>query len=239
MFSSTICGRRDTAATVSKVRPWPACTSSPSSVGKARGGGDAFDLTGDGRGVALKRPLAIGAGVQLDDIGADALGRLDCGGIGLDEQRDAHAGVLEVADDTLQSGAAAGNVEAAFGRALLAPLGDEAAGVRKVPQRDGEHLLGRCHLQIERARQLALEARDVVVGDVAAVFAQVRGDAVGAGLDGQVRGAQRIGMPAAARVADGGDVVDVHAQAEIGRLTHLRARKASGTTTRPRPTSDS
>ena len=68
-----------------------------------------------------------------------------------------------------------------------------------------------------------LEARDVVVGDVAAILAQVRGDAVGAGLHGEVGGAQRIGMAAAARVADGGHVVDVDAEAQIGkraRLTH-------------------
>ncbi len=97
-------------------------------------------------------------------------------------------------------------------------------------QRDGEHLVGRRHLQIERAGQLALEARDVIVGDVAAVLAQVRRDAVGARLDGEVRGAHGIGMPAATRVADGGDVVDVHAQAKIGRLTHVgRPGEARGT----------
>ena len=59
-----------------------------------------------------------------------------------------------------------------------------------MPQRDGQHLVGRRHLEIERARQLALEAGDVVIGDVAAVLAQVRGDAVGARFDGKVRGAQ-------------------------------------------------
>ena len=56
-----------------------------------------------------------------------------------------------------------------------------------------------------------LEPRDVLVGDVAAVLAQVRGDAVGAGFGGEVRGAQRDRDAAAARVADGGHVVDVHA----------------------------
>jgi hypothetical protein len=47
---------------------------------------------------------------------------------------------------------------------------------------------------------------------VAAVLAQVRGDAVGAGRDGDVGGAHGIGMAAAARVADRGDVVDVDAE---------------------------
>ena len=84
-------------------------------------------------------------------------------------------------------------------------------------KRDREHLVGGRHLEIERPGQLALEAGDVVVGDVAAILAQVRGDAVGAGLDGQVGGAQRVGMAPAARVADGGDVVDVDAEAQVRR----------------------
>ena len=87
--------------------------------------------------------------------------------------------------------------------------------MRHVAQRDGQHLVGGGHLEVERPGQLALEAGDVGIRDVAAILAQVRGDAVGAGLDGQMRGAQRIGMPAAARVADGGHVVDVDAEAQM------------------------
>ena len=58
---------------------------------------------------------------------------------------------------------------------------------------------------------LGLQARDVVVADVAAILAQMRGDAVGAGLDRELGRAHRIGMPPAAGVADGGDVIDVDA----------------------------
>ena len=53
----------------------------------------------------------------------------------------------------------------------------------------------------------------VVVADVAAVFAQVDGDAVGAGGDRRLGGVQRVGMGAAAGVAHRGDVIDVHAEA--------------------------
>ena len=48
-------------------------------------------------------------------------------------------------------------------------------------QRDGQHLVGGGHFQIERNVQLARQARDIVVADMAAVFAQMGGDAVGAG----------------------------------------------------------
>ena len=89
--------------------------------------------------------------------------------------------------------------------------------MRDVAQRDREHLVGGGHLEVERPGQLALEAGDVGIGDVAAILAQVRGDAVGAGRDRQMRGAQGIGMAAAAGVADGRHVVDVDAEAQMPR----------------------
>ena len=114
---------------------------------------------------------------------------------------------------------AAHDIEAAFGGALLALLGNEAAGMRQVAKRNRQHLVGGGHLEIERPGQLALEPGDVGIRDVPAILAQVRGDAVGAGFDGQMRGAQRIGMPAAARIADGRDVVDVDAEAQMRAAT--------------------
>jgi hypothetical protein len=42
----------------------------------------------------------------------------------------------------------------------------------------------------------------------------MRGDAVGAGRDRDLGGLDRIGMPPAARIAHGGDVVDVDAEAD-------------------------
>ena len=87
-------------------------------------------------------------------------------------------------------------------------------------QRDVHHLAGRRHFEIERLLDARLEPCDVVVADMAAVLAQMRGDAVGAGRDRDLGGAQRIGMPPAARIADGGDVVDVDAEAESGQVGH-------------------
>ena len=117
----------------------------------------------------------------------------------------------------------AGGVEAALGGALLAPLRHDAGGVRPVAQRDRQHLVGRRHLQVERQRDRVAQPLDVAVADVPAVLAQMRGDAVGAGGGGDRGGAQRVGMVAAAGVADGGDVVDVDAEPQIrwSCLVHL------------------
>ena len=114
----------------------------------------------------------------------------------------------------------AGDVEPALGRALLAPLRHQAGRVRTGLQRNAEHLLGRRHFEIERLGDLRLEARDIVVADVPAVLAQMRGDAVGPGCDRDLRRAHRIGMAPAARVADGRDVVDVDAEPQVGRRRH-------------------
>ena len=162
--------------------------------------------------------------MQFHDVGADRGRSLDRACVGLDEQRHADAGGLEIAHDARELGAAADDVETALGRALLAPLRHEAArrwerGASAMSSISSVAAISRLSGQVSSAFRRA----DVAVGDVPAILAQVRGDAVGAGLQRKVRGAQRIGMASAARVTDGGHVIDVHAQAQIGkraRLTH-------------------
>ena len=56
---------------------------------------------------------------------------------------------------------------------------------------------------------------------MAAVLAQMRGDAVGAGRDRELGRAHRIGMAPAARVADGGDVIDIDAEAQARQRSSI------------------
>ena len=53
---------------------------------------------------------------------------------------------------------------------------------------------------------------------MAAIFPQVRGNAVSAGFDREMRRAQRIGMTAPTRVPDGRDMIDIDAEALQGRM---------------------
>ena len=108
-------------------------------------------------------------------------------------------------------------IEPALGRALLALFRHDAGGVRLVAQRDGEHLLGRRHFEVERQVGRLLDALQVVVADMAPVLAQMRGDAVAADARDDLRRAHRIGMVAAARIADRRDVIDVDAEPAAGR----------------------
>jgi hypothetical protein len=62
---------------------------------------------------------------------------------------------------------------------------------------------------------------DVAIGDVAAILAQMCRHPLAAGFGDQQGGTYRIGMGAAARVAQGGDVIDVDAET----LVKLRIRQ--------------
>ena len=55
---------------------------------------------------------------------------------------------------------------------------------------------------------------------MAAIFSQVRSDAVGARFDCDERGAQRIGQRAAARIAHSRDMIDVDPQSHRGHFQH-------------------
>ena len=173
--------------------------------------------------------LAVAAGVQLDHRRPKRHRRFELARIGLDEKRDADAGVAQPRDHRLQVIVLARGVETALGRPLLALLRHDAGRMRLVLQRDADHLGRGGHLEIERDLELAHQPVDVGVDDVPAILAQVRGDAVGAGCGGDQGRAQRIGELAATRVADGGDVIDVHAETQLWGhgilVSYARARR--------------
>ena len=86
--------------------------------------------------------------------------------------------------------------------------------MRTVPKGDFQHLLGRSHFQIERQVCRCLNAGEVIIADMSAIFAQVSGDAIAADPGDDFGRAHRVRMIAAARIADGGHVINVHAQSQ-------------------------
>ena len=106
----------------------------------------------------------------------------------------------------------ADDVEPALGRQLLAAFRDEARVVGPHAKRKLDHRLGDRHLEIHVDAQAAAQLLDVAFLDVAAVLAQVDGDALGAGRLGGERYLHRIRVVDPARLPERGDVVDVHAE---------------------------
>jgi hypothetical protein len=131
-----------------------------------------------------------------------------------DEQRDTDARRAQLLGNRGKGVVHPRRVEPTFGGALLALFGDDAGSMRLVTQRDGKHLAGRRHFEVERKIGRRLNPRQILVADMAAVFAKVRGDPVAAHGRDDLRCTHRIGMIPTARIADGGDVIDVHAKAE-------------------------
>ena len=215
MLSSTISGSAAMVSAVFEIEPVAGMDFEPEIFARAAPALNALEFHRRHRGVPVDHGLAPGAGVDLDHRRADFRRGLDLLRIRGDEQRDADAGGLQFGDDRHEMIVLAHHVEAALGGHLLAPLRHDAGRVRPRLERDVDHLARRRHFEIQRLGELRLQPRDVVVADVAAVLAQMRRDAVGAGLDGQQRRLHGIGMPAAARVADGRDVIDVDAEAEL------------------------
>ena len=129
--------------------------------------------------------------MDLDHRRAERRRRLDLRGSARNEQRNADAGVaFSSRDHRRELIVLAGDVEPALGGALLAPLRHEAGGVRpwlaaRSPSISRVAAISKFSgLAISRLQPL-----DVGVADVAAVLAQMRGDAVGAGRD---RGERRL-----------------------------------------------
>ena len=86
--------------------------------------------------------------------------------------------------------------------------------MRSDAQRDVEDRLRRGHLEIERFANGGLQPAHVVVVDMTAVLAQMRGDSVGPGVNRYQRRSHRVGDSAATGIADGRDVIDIHAQSK-------------------------
>ena len=170
-----------------------------------------------GQACQLARLVAPGgfgvtAGVQLHPAAAAGGTGLELGGIGIDEQADADAGVLQTAHQVLESRQLGGHVEAAFGGDLLAPLRHQGDHVGANGQGDRRHFGGGRHLQVEAAAHGLAQQLDIAVLDVAPVFPQMDGDAVGAPQFGQQGVGDRVRFNRAPRLAHVGDVVDVDAQ---------------------------
>lgn len=87
-----------------------------------------------------------------------------------------------------------GGVKTAFGGPLLAPLGDDAGGMRLVLKRNRQHLVRGGHFQVEGKTSRILNPRQVLITDMAAVFAQVNSNAITAAGRDDLCCADRIGM---------------------------------------------
>jgi hypothetical protein len=167
------------------------------------------------------RGVAIGAGMEFDHRRSERVSGFQLKWLGLDEHGDANSRRAQFIDKTAKVVASANHVEATLGGSFDAAFGHDAGSVRAVPESNCQHLVGRSHLQIERQVRCGAETVDVVVGHVPPIFAEMGRYAIGAGRGRHLGRAQGIGMRAAARIANGRNVIDVDAQPRFPRHVEL------------------
>ena len=156
--------------------------------------------------------LAIGAGVQFDNRRAHGFGDRDLDRIRFNKQRDADAGIGQLAHIGRDVIMARSHIQPALGRALLALFRHQADCVRLVTQGDLEHFLGRRHFQVQRQLDLGHQPVDILIRDVTTILAQVCGNAIGTTLGRLARCTHGIGMGATAGIPDGRDMIDIDAE---------------------------
>ena len=196
-------------------------------------GGHALQLSADGRAGHVAafavEGLGVGTGVQFADRGTSPCSGLDLGRLGVDEDAGDDAVVGQPADGVGDGGFLGQDVEPALGGDLVAAFGHQHRHLGLESNGDIDHLGGGGHLQVQLDLRLVAQPAHVSVLDVAAILAQMHGDAVGAPqvrLDG---GPDRIGFIGTSRLADGGDVVDVDAEFDHERrLKSGKFRDAAG-----------
>src|SRR5690606_30772325 len=139
-------------------------------------------------------------------------GRLDLGGVRIDEQGYADAGLLQLPHRRPDLFQMAQNVQTAFGGQLGPMLGHQADIVRLDAAGDVQHLRGDGAFQIHAGAQNRPHIEDIGVLDVAPVFAQMQGDQVRPGVFCPQGGLDGIGISGETLLAQRCNVVDIDAQ---------------------------
>ena len=155
------------------------------------------------------------SGVQLDDGCFQQPRGFYLPFVRIDEQRHADAGVAEARYDGFEALPLARGIQPTFGRNLLPAFRNEAHGMRPNRQGNRHHVVCGSHFEIDWRGNGPLQARNVLIANVAPVLAQMQGYAIGARAERQPRRPDRIGMRSTPRVADRRNMIDVYSKTDL------------------------
>lgn len=183
--------------------------------GDGGGGGDAESLdlavaVGSFAGVGVSAGVEFDAGDSEGDRGVDLVV------IGVDEESDFDAGVMAGGDGVLDAGAMGDDVESSLGGQFLATFGHEGDLIGSGLDCEGEDGGFGGEFEVEANLDGFSEEAEVTILNVATVFAEMNGDAVGSREFGEGRGPDRVGLGAATGLAESGDVIDIDTEAGHG-----------------------
>ena len=158
-------------------------------------------------------------GVQFDDRGLEGGGSIDLAGVGIDEKADKNIGLIEFLNHGAERVDFGDGVEASFSGDFGTVFGDEANFGGLEAEGEVEHGGGGGHFEVELFAAFAAESENVIVLDVATIFAEVDGDRVGPDAEAEKGGGNGVGFRHDTRDGDavpglpeGGEVIDIYAK---------------------------
>jgi hypothetical protein len=122
--------------------------------------------------------VGVTTGVQFDDRGLEGGGSIDLAEVGIEEKADKNISLIEFLNHGAERVNFGDGVEASFGGNFGTVFGDEANLCRSEAEGEVEHGGGGGHFEVELFAAFLAEAKDVVVLDVATIFAEVDSDGV-------------------------------------------------------------
>lgn len=173
-----------------------------------------------GERVSAGAVVRIGTSVELHRLGARAMRRADCLEVRIYEETDSDASIAQSLHCAAHALRVANDVKPALGGDLLAPFRNQRHLCRTETKCDVYHLADTRRFEIEKSRDFRCESLYVGVLHVAAVFAKMRGDTVGASRLTDRRRSNRVGLIATARLPQSRDMVDVDVEALVS-CSHL------------------
>ena len=150
--------------------------------------------------------------MHLDEVGRELVRGSDMSQFRFDEQAHRDSSIVKHPYDLLKAVFVGVDIESAFRGEFLSLFGDERNQIRFDRQRNLRHGLIRRHFQVEFCTDHFPEQVKITVLDVTAVLSQMDDDAVRSGQLHQHRRRERIGIGSAARLAQGGDMIDIHTE---------------------------
>ncbi len=160
------------------------------------------------------RGMGVRSGVQFHGVRTDAVSGGDGLDGGIDKQTTTHPGAFQSRYGECQLCDVPHDVQSSFCGYFHASFGYQSHLLRAQSFSQGEHLVQRGALQVEDGANGCGESLDIVVLHVASVFAQMGGNAIGAGRFTEECGVDRIGFGTAPGLSQRGHVVDVHEQTQ-------------------------
>lgn len=155
-------------------------------------------------------------GVQFDDRGLEGGGSIDLAWVGIEEKADKNIGLSESLNHGAERVNFGDGIEASFGGDFSTVFGDEANFCGLEAKGEVEHGGGGGHFEVELFAAFLAESKNIVVLDVAAIFAKVDSDGVGTGAEAEQGCGNGVGFrhdswngDAVPGLPESGEVIDI------------------------------